>query len=200
MATDATTARLQAACAEAVEALGISKNDLAQKAYMSVSTVNNALKGTAKVSAGMWKTLCNALGLDYGEITAPLSDEEQKTVEAECAQTTATAQPENPVTAEKTCVLGKAPTQQHPLMPTEGHEPFRKLTNYDILGMGNWGNFVTINCPRSSLEELGKYVQAKLYADIEAGMKRSPRNLYTILNAWMAIMTAAQTEEQPREK
>lgn len=189
--------RLQVAVADAVEALGLNRKDLAKKAFVSEATVVNALTGRAKLSAGMWKALCKALGLDYDQITAPLTEEEQEVVEAECAQTTATAQPAPPVIAENMSVLGQAPTLNHPInMPEEGRAPFRKLTNYDIYGLGNWDRCVTIDCPRSSLAELGKYVQAKLYADIEAGMKRSPRNLYSILDAWMAIMTAAQTEEQ----
>lgn len=189
--------RLQTAVADTMEALGLNKKDLAKKAFVSLSTVDNALTGRAKLSAGMWKGLCNALGLDYDQIIAPLTEEEQKVVEAECAQTTATAQPAPPVIAENMSVLGQAPTLNHPIiMPKEGSATFRKLTNYDIYGLGNWDRCVTIDCPRSSLAELGKYVQAKLYTDIEAGMKRSPRNLYSILDAWMAIMTAAQTEEQ----
>lgn len=188
--------RLQAAVADAMEALGLNKKDLARKAYVSLATVDNAITGRAKLSAGMWKELCKALGLDYDQINAPLTEEEQKVVEAECAQGAAKSEPEAPVTEEHIAVLGNAPIQQHPIMPPEGRAPFRKLTKYDIYGLGNWDRRVTLDCPQSSLAELGKYVQAKLYADIEAGMKRSPRNLYSILDAWMAIMTAAQTEEQ----
>lgn len=190
--------RLQAAVADAIEALGINRNDLAKKAYVSRATVDNALTGKAKLSAGMWKALCKALGLDYDQITAPLPEDEQQAVEAECAQTTATAQPVPPAIEDNMSVLGQADAKQYPIMPTEGKAPFRQLTNYDIYGLGDWGNYVKVDCPRSSLAELGKYIQAKLYADIEAGMKRSPRNLYAILDAWMAIMTAAQTEEQPK--
>lgn len=188
--------RLQAAVADAMEALELNKKDLAEKAFVSYATVDNAISGRAKLSAGMWKALCKALGLDYYQIIEPMAEEEQKVVEAECAQGAAKTEPEAPVTEEHIAVLGKEPIQQHPIMPPEVRAPFRKLSDYDIWCKGNWGNFVTIDCPRSSLAELGKYVQEKLYADIEAGMKRSPRNLYSILDAWMAIMTAAQMEEQ----
>ena len=187
-------ARLQAAVADAMEALGLNKKDLAKKAYVSLATVDNAITGRAKLSKGMWEALCRPLGLDYEEITAPLPEPKPEAVEEEKVQ----AEPEkaeSPVTEEHVAVLCKPPKQQYPVMPSEGAAPFRKLTNYDIYGLGNWDRCVTIDCPRSSLAELGKYVQAKLYADIEAGMKRSPRNLYAILDAWMAIMTAAQTEE-----
>ena len=192
--------RLQAAVADAMKALGLNKKDMARKAFVSLSTVENAITGRAKLSPGMWKELCKALGLDYDELTTPLTVEEQKVVEAECAQGEAKSEPEVPVTEEHIAVLGKAPIQQHPIMPPEGRAPFRKLTKYDIYGLGNWDRRVTLDCQRRSLAELGRYVQAKLYKDIEAGMKCSPRNLYSILDAWMAIMTAAQTEEQPREE